>query len=71
VSGVKQDCAGNTISISQNSKIVRVDGIPICKRVIRKDGVYLQFADRDKQRSGIRGTRYVEVRLDSWINKIA
>lgn len=71
MSEVKTDCSGSTIEISNASSIVRVDGIAICKRIVKRDGVYLQFADRDKQRSGIRGTRFVEVRLDAWINKIS
>lgn len=66
---MKQDKNGDTINISEDC-LVRVDGIPICKRVVRGDGVYLQFADRDKVRNEIRGTRYVEVRLDAWINKV-
>ena len=68
---IKQDCTGETINISNSSDLVHVDGIPICKRVKRKDGIYLQFADRDKGRNAIRGTRYVEVKFDAFINKIS
>lgn len=68
---IKQDCTGDTINISNSSDLVRVDGIPICKRIVKTDGVYLQFADRDKGRNSIRGTRYVEVRFDAFINKIS
>ena len=67
---MKRDCSGDSIEIS-NDNLVRVDGIPICKRVHRKDGTYLQFADRDRVRNDIRGTRFVEVRLDAWINKVS
>ena len=67
---IKRDCDGTTVNISNISSIIRVDGIPICKRVLRDDGVYLQFSDNNKERNIIRGTKFVEVRLDAWINKI-
>jgi len=68
---IKSDASGDCMKLNPDSGMVRVDGIPLCRRVVRRDGVYLQFADRDRQRTRIRGTRYIEVRLDAFINRVA
>lgn len=43
--------------------IVRIHGLPVCRRVMRPDGVVLQFRDRNRWRISARGTSVVEVPL--------
>ncbi len=45
--------------------LVRIDGIVIGRRVERAGRVYLQFCDGDRLRASCRGTRFVEVPLES------
>lgn len=66
---VKRDSNGRCIWVSSGG-LVKIDGIPVCRRIARQDGVYLQFLDPDKERSEIRTTNLVEVRLDALINKM-
>jgi len=45
--------------------LVRIDGIACFKRVERAGKIYLQFCDNDRLRASCRGTRLVEVPLES------
>ena len=66
---VKRDSNGRCIRVTSGG-LVKIDGIPICRRIMRKDGIYLQFLDPDKGRARIRNANLVEVRLDALINKV-
>lgn len=56
----KIDETGESVRVSKDD-LVRVDGITICRRVVRDGVLYLQFYDRDKIRSNCRGSNCVEV----------
>jgi hypothetical protein len=70
MSTIKRDPNGGCIRITTGG-MVKVDGIPACRRIEREDGIYLQFLDRSEERSRIRGTNLVEIRLDALINKVS
>jgi len=46
---------------------VQVDGVTVFRRLVRPDGVYIQFVDRDRMRSACRGSRYIEIPLSRLI----
>jgi hypothetical protein len=50
--------------------LVKIDGIPVFRRITRLDGVYLQFLDPNKERSTVRGARLVEVSFEDLIQII-
>lgn len=56
----KVDETGKTVRISQED-MVRLDGISLCRRVIRDGVVYLQFRDNNRERTVCRGTPIVEI----------
>jgi hypothetical protein len=60
---VKQDTKAKSLQTDPVTSIVRVDGITLCKRVVRDGVVWLQFKDKDRMRSDARGTPFVEVPL--------
>ena len=53
----------NQIQVADDG-LVRVDGVPMFRRIERDGVVYLEFFDRDRLRAQCRGTRLVEVSLD-------
>ena len=63
------DPSGKTISINLEG-MVRVDGIIAFRIVTRKNKVCIQFCDQDRLRSSCRGTRYVEIPLDTLANRL-
>jgi len=63
------DPNGDCIQVSHTG-LVRVDGLPVFRTITRLDGVYVQFADSNRQRSEHRGSRFVEIRLDALISKL-
>ncbi len=67
---VKRDSNGRCIRVTSGG-MVKIDGIPACRRVERRDGIYLQFLDRNEDRARIRGAKLVEIRLDALINKVS
>lgn len=46
--------------VVDNQKFVSVDGVRVCRVV---GNGRLQFCDKDKRRSSMRGTRYVEISI--------
>jgi hypothetical protein len=62
----KIDMAGKTVKVDPITSIVRVDGVILCKRVVRCGAIYLQFKDGDRLRSNCRGTQFIEVPLDAF-----
>jgi epoxyqueuosine reductase QueG len=68
---VKVDSCGECIKIDPITGMVRIDGYATFKvRTSITGEIYLQFADDNKFRSSGRGTRFVEVKLDTLIDKI-
>jgi hypothetical protein len=63
---VKSDPEAQTVKIDYITHIVRVDGIILCKRIVREGVVFLQFKDGDRMRSHQRGTAFVEVPLEAF-----
>jgi hypothetical protein len=52
-------------SIRENLEgLIRIDGIPAFRKVIKDGKTYLQFQDADRVRIQCRGTKLVEVPLD-------
>jgi hypothetical protein len=51
--------------------LVRVDGIAAFRKIIKDDGVYIQFYDHDRMRSKCRGSKFIEVRLDKLIEAVS
>lgn len=65
------DQQGACITVDQITGILRIDGVPVCKVVlVRGEGIRLQFQDGDRLRSAGRGTRYIEIPLESIIRRI-
>lgn len=65
----KIDDNGATVTIS-NSDMVRIDGFTLCKRIIKDGEVYLQFCDRDNIRASCRGSKFIEIKLSVFAQKI-
>lgn len=65
----KIDHDAKTVEINSDG-MVRVDGIPVCKRIIHGDGVYIQFKCRSRRLSQVRGTELIEVSLDAFKEKL-
>jgi hypothetical protein len=60
------DPTGSKITIAPDTSIVRIDGIILCKRIVRDGKVILQFKDGDRIRSRCRNTPFVEIPLDAF-----
>ena len=63
---IKQDTHGATICVDQVTHLIRVDGIIVCKLVIRENTVFLEFKDGDRMRSQCRKTQFVEIPLEAF-----
>jgi hypothetical protein len=63
---VKSDPEAKSLKIDPVTSLVRVDGVILCKRVVRCGQVVLQFKDGDRMRSQCRGTAFIEVPLESF-----
>lgn len=50
--------------------LMKIDGVPMFRKVIRDGVIFVQFFDKDRMRSSCRGTRLVEIRLDLLIQTI-
>lgn len=59
----KIDSTGKLIII-QDDGLVKLDGVPILRRVVIGGILHLQFCDNDRMRSQLRKTRYVEIPAD-------
>lgn len=44
---------------------VHVDGVPVCRYIKERDA--LEFVDKDRRRSAVRGRRQVEIKLDELV----
>lgn len=60
--GPKIDETGALLKIDCDG-FVKIDGIKVCRRVLRGGRLYLQFLDRDRMRALARQTEFVEVPL--------
>jgi len=60
---VKRDENAKTVRVDSSTSIIRVDGIIVCKLVIRENTVFLEFKDGDRMRSQCRKTQFVEIPL--------
>lgn len=65
----KIDETGNSVKIS-NTDMVRIDGFTLCKRIIKNGEVYLQFCDRDNIRASCRGSKFIEIKLVDFYERI-
>lgn len=64
------DDTGESIQINPDG-LVRADGI-IAFRKVQRDGIiYVQFCDSDRMRSVCRGSRYVEIPLDTLTKRLS
>jgi len=63
---IKQDAHGATIRVDNVTHLIRVDGIIVCKMIIRDDTVFLEFKDGDRMRSQCRKTQFVEIPLKAF-----
>lgn len=67
----KVDSNGETITINNVTGLVRIAGMPVFKIKSASSGeIYLQFADCDKSRSAVRGTRFIEIPLEVLFDKL-
>lgn len=66
----KVDEQGKLLTIRDDG-LVRLDGIAIARRVCRGGKVFLSFIDRDRMRSNLRKTPYVEIPLDVFSKAVA
>jgi len=59
------------VRIDPDSKLVRVDGVILFKRIIKPDGsIVLQCKDSDRLRSDKRGTALIEIPLDKFVEAL-
>jgi hypothetical protein len=63
---IKQDTHGLTVRVDPCTSLIRVDGIIVCKLVIREHTVFLEFKDGDRMRSQCRKTQFVEIPLEAF-----
>ncbi len=52
------------------TSLVRVDGIGVFRSVVRGGKIFLEFCDNDRLRIKCRGTKFVEVPLDTLLEKL-
>ncbi len=67
---VKSDPRAETVKIDIDTALVRVDGAILFKRILRDCQIILQFKDGDKMRSRSRGTQFIEVPLDKFVEAL-
>ena len=58
----KIDMTGESVEIAQDGKF-KVDGMTVFRRFVRDGIIFVQFYDKDRQRSICRGTPFVEIPL--------
>jgi len=63
---IKQDSRGETIRVDGVTHLIRVDGIIVCKMIVRDKTVFLEFKDGDRMRSQCRKTQFVEIPLEAF-----
>ena len=63
------DPKGQMVEVSPDG-LVRVDGIIAFRLVTRQGQPCIQFCDQDRLRSSCRGTRYVEVPLNTLAERL-
>jgi hypothetical protein len=63
---VKQDPCAKTVRVDPVTHLIRVDGIIVCKMIIRENTVFLEFKDGDRLRSQCRHTQFVEIPLEAF-----
>ena len=59
-----------SVKIDPSGGMIRIDGMNLCKKVIRNGVIYLQFKDRDAVRSNCRKTCYIEISLIDFVGQI-
>jgi hypothetical protein len=69
MTSVKSDTQGQTIRVDAVTHLIRVDGIIVCKMIVRDKTVFLEFKDGDRMRSQCRKTQFVEIPLEVF-NKV-
>ena len=61
---------GTSVKIDPSGGMIRIDGMNLCKKVIRNGVIYLQFKDRDAVRSNCRHACLIEISLDELVGMI-
>ena len=59
-----------SVKIDPSGGMIRIDGMNLCKKVIRNGVIYLQFKDRDAVRSNCRHACLIEISLDELVGMI-
>lgn len=67
---VLEDTRASKVRIDPDSALVRVDGVILFKRILRDAKVVLQFKDSDRLRSRNRGTAFIEVPLEAFVEAL-
>jgi hypothetical protein len=73
-SGAARPCAkidktGSTIQVTQDG-LFKVDQVPVFRLVARPDGVYVQVRDEFRMRCQCRGSAFIEVPVDVFIQQL-
>jgi hypothetical protein len=58
------------VKIDPSGGMIKIDGMNLCKKVIRNGVTYLQFKDRDAVRSNCRHACLIEISLDELVGMI-
>jgi hypothetical protein len=53
----------SSVKITEDG-LMKIDGVPMFRKIVRHGVIYIQFCDKDRMRSNCRGTRLVEIKLD-------
>ena len=59
-----------SVKIDPSGGMIRIDGLILCKKVIRNGEIWLQFKDRDAVRSNCRHACLIEISLDELVGMI-
>jgi hypothetical protein len=61
---------GTSVKVDPSSGMIRIDGLILCKKVIRNGATFLQFKDRDAVRSNCRKACLIEISLSDLVGQI-
>lgn len=65
----KVDMTGASVQVAQDG-LLKVDQVAVFRLVARQDGVYVQVKDDHRQRCNCRGTAFIEIPVQVFIEQL-
>ena len=67
----KVDREGRTVHVNRETGMLKIDGLCLARVVRRPDGIYIQVRDTNRERAAVRGTEFVEVKWEAFVQQIS